>query len=88
MSWETRFKNYHAENPHVYDLFKRFAFEAIKAGHRVLSAQFIFERIRWETNIVTNGERWKVNNNYRPHYARLFMHDHPDAGAEFRFRTY
>ena len=48
-----RFVLFHAENPHVYDLFERLALKGIAAGRRHLSAYQIFEVMRWEYSIET-----------------------------------
>lgn len=80
------FAKYHAKNPHVYALFVAFAMEAIRAGRRKLSANVIFERIRWESLIRTEGDGFKVNNNYRADCARKFMEEHPEHSGIFRIR--
>ena len=85
MSIQENFLRFHKENPHVYEMFKRFAFDAIEAKLKTLSANFIFERIRWETDVVTKGDQFKLNNNYRAYYARMFMDQYPNA-PEFRIR--
>lgn len=82
-----KFNKYHEANPHVYEMFKRFAWEAIQAGRKTLSAKFIFERIRWETEVSAKGDEFKVNNNYHSYYARHFMAEYPDAPAKFRTRA-
>ncbi len=43
------------DNPHVYELFKRFALRAIRRGKRRLSVALITERIRWEVQVETKG---------------------------------
>jgi hypothetical protein len=65
---------WHKKNPHVYELFKRFSMQAINCGHRNLSAWLIVNRIRWETSVETQGDDFKINNDYIAYYARLFMH--------------
>lgn len=86
MSIREDFELFDSENPQVYELFKHFAFEAIRAGKKTLSSYLIIERIRWETEVVTRDEPFKVNNNYRPDYARKFMKDFPEHGGIFRTR--
>lgn len=83
---ESRFEKFHRENPEVWKLFKRFAEDAISAGLRTLSANFLFERIRWETSVVTKGDNYKVNDHYRPYYARLWNRTHPASVAKFNTR--
>lgn len=86
MTNKQRFERFHAENPQVYALFKRFAFEAIDAGNTRLSAGLIFERIRWETSVVTRGDQYKLNDIYEPYYSRLFMAEFPEHGEFFKTR--
>lgn len=92
MSEERRFLDFarfHTENPYVYDLFKRFAFEAIKAGRTRLAARLIGERIRWECSVVvSSADEFKLNNNHLPYYARLFAEDHPEYSSFFEFREH
>lgn len=78
------FKVYHAENPHIYAAFKSYAFQLIAAGAQQLSAYLIFERMRFESLVSDNG--YKLNNNYRPYYARLFMQDFPEYEGIFALR--
>ena len=82
----TEWKHFHVENPEVYELFKRFAFEAINKGHLRLSSEMIINRIRWETSVVTSDKDYKINNDYKPFYARLFMEEHQTYGNFFNKR--
>ena len=75
---------FHHDNPTIYELFKRFTFEVIERGHDKYSSKAIFERIRWHTDIETNGDEFKMSNNYTPYYARFFMHEHPQYEGFFR----
>jgi ABC-type proline/glycine betaine transport system substrate-binding protein len=77
---------FHKANPQVYELFKRFTFEALRSGRKNYSAYAIFQRIRWHSEIETQGDDFKLNNNHQPYYARLFMHDHPQYDGFFRTR--
>lgn len=77
------FEKFHVENPHVYELFKKFAKQALDAGRQTLSGSLIMERIRWETVIQTTGDQFKLNNNHCAFYARKFHEDHPQFGEVF-----
>lgn len=81
-----RFEQYDTMNPHVYGLFRRFALEAVDAGNTALSASLICERIRWEVQVVTRGDQFKINNNYRAFYSRKFMQQFPMYDGFFRIR--
>ena len=76
---------FHKKNPHIYELFKRFTMEIIRRGHEHYSSKAVFERIRWHTDVETEGnEPFKMTNNYTPYYARLFMVMHPEHEGFFR----
>ena len=76
--------DWHLKNPHVYELFEQFAFEAISRGHRHCSAWLIVNRLRWESSIVTNSGDYKISNNFIAYYARLFMHKNPNYNNFFK----
>ena len=61
--------------------------QAIHRGHRNLSAWLIVNRIRWETSVETQGDDFKINNDYIAYYARLFMHHYPEYQGFFRTKT-
>ena len=88
---EANFWVFHAANPVVYDLFRRFTSRAIKSGYRHFSVAMIIERIRWETNVETydptSDDTLKINNNYKAYYARLWMRDNPGWPEFFRTRA-
>lgn len=76
---------YHTENPHVYEAFKQIALKAINKGYKNYSVNGIAEILRWETKVAGNDE-FKINNNYRAFYARLFAKDFPQHKDFFRTR--
>ena len=83
---EQKFRIFHEENPEVYELFKRFTYQAIHKGHTRLSAEMIINRIRWETKIVTTDKDYKINNDYKPFYSRLFIIQHKGYEDFFQLR--
>ena len=66
------FKKFHATNPRVWWLFKRFTLEAIGSGMKHYSSDAVCHRIRWHTAVETSGESVKINDHYTAYYARLF----------------
>ena len=80
---ERKWLTWHHANPHVYSLFKRFTFDAIDRGHRKFSHWLVMNRIRWETNIETTGNEFKISNDFIAYYARLFMADYPEYDGIF-----
>lgn len=94
MTVQEKFNAFHAANPHVYTMFKRFAYEAFKAGARKISSKLIIERIRWETTVSTTGAGWHVvgkkkfliDNRFTCWYARLFINDFPRLASRLELR--
>jgi hypothetical protein len=82
-----RFAVFDRENPAVYGLFKRFALEALQAGHRHYSADAILHRIRWWTSVETRGDAYKINNNHAAWYARKLAADDKRFKEFFRNRA-
>ena len=80
--WQT----FHEKNPEVYEVFKQFTFQAINRGHKNLSSEMIVNRIRWETDVMTTDKDYKINNDYKPFYSRLFMAEHKQYENFFRKR--
>lgn len=68
---------WHKANPMVWKYFERFSMEAVGKGRRKISHWLIINRIRWEVNIVTTGEDFKISNDYIAFYARLWKARHP-----------
>ncbi|MHC4158885.1 MAG: hypothetical protein ACYSSO_07375 [Planctomycetota bacterium] len=85
---DAKFWIYHEENPHVFELFTKFAVMAKSAGYQYYSAKAIFERVRWQINIETKDpEGFKLNNNYTSRYARLLVDRRPAFNGFFRNRV-
>ena len=82
----SEFKKFHQDNPQVYKLFVKFTHLAIGKGHNRLSSEMIINRIRWETEVETNDPCYKINNDYKPFYARMFMAEHPQYKHFFNIR--
>lgn len=83
------FLKFHKTNPHIFALFQREVFKAINAGKNKLSARTIIEFIRWNffIEIEDNSDIiYKINNNYIPYYARMFMKNHPEYEEIFELR--
>jgi hypothetical protein len=83
---EAAFWTFHSDNPEVYRLFDRFTRYAIQRGRKRFSAYVVFERIRWETSLETSEGDYKLNNNHRPYYARLWLRNNPAFSDFFSTR--
>jgi hypothetical protein len=85
-SIQEQFESFHADNPRVWELYKRFALELVGKGRKRYGISMITERIRWETAISTNGEEFKISNNFRSRYARKLMSEVPELAGMFRIK--
>lgn len=82
-----RFERFHAANPQVWELFKKFTFQLIAAGRAHYSSDAIMQRIRWHTDVETVGEPVKINDHYTAFYARMFHKEFPAHDGFFRNRV-
>ena len=83
---DSKFTEFHERNPHIFDLFLKFA-KQVKESGRKIGAKAIAERIRWEIYFERDkGEKYKVNNNYISRYARLAVETDPELVKVFNFR--
>lgn len=78
-------ETYVRENPAVWEAFKQYTLEAVKAGRVRFSARTVIERVRWDTMISEKYGSLKINNNIAPKLARKFMSEF--LGMEGFFRT-
>jgi len=67
------FIDHHKSNPEVFVRYRNYAYAVWKRGLRKSSSELIFNRLRWFTTIETNDPLYKLNNNYKPYYARMLM---------------
>lgn len=81
-----RFKDFHRDNPHVYERFREHARQMRAAGWGRYSARTIFEVMRWNENLRTRGDAFKVNDDHIPIYARLLIYHHPEFADFFELR--
>ena len=87
--WEetrNKFRKFHFANPHIYQTFSVYSWDAAKAGHPVFSHWLIMNRIRWDSLIQTDGEKYKIPNEFIAFYARMFMIRHPQLGTFFKIK--
>lgn len=83
----SEFEAYHERNPKVWELFKRFTLQAIRAGRQRIGAKMIAERIRWETFVGDRDGEFRINNNFPAYYARKFMSEFPEHEGIFQTRA-
>ena len=84
-----RFEDFHASNPHVYEeMVKRV--RALKGrGVTHYSVAPLLEVIRYFIHLEQEdpSTEFRINDHYRPWYARLIMIQEPDLDGFFELRT-
>ena len=73
------FLDFHKDNPHIYANYKEEILKAIDSGRRGYSISIITEHSRWD-------RKYKISNNHRAYYARLFIEENPQYQGFFRLR--
>jgi hypothetical protein len=82
-----RFQRYHAENPHIYEALRRFAFEARHAGRTRIGLKLLYNRVRWDTTVAAkDGTGFKLDDRYVGYYSRLLMAQEPELRGMFKLR--
>ena len=82
------FIRFHRDNPEIYDLYVKYAFQLRDAGRENYGSKAIVERIRWHVNVETQSkDEFKINNNHTAYYARMVMIDYPELKGYFRLRS-
>jgi len=66
------FKRFHENNPRVFHQVVRYA-DQQRQIRKHYSIEIIINVIRFWTDLDSVGEPFKINNNYKPYYARMYM---------------
>ena len=87
---EERFRVFHEKNPQVYEEIVRLARIARKRGHTRYGIDLLLAVVRFRhdmrAGITPDASGFKLNNNYKPWYARLVMEREPDLAGFFETR--
>lgn len=86
MTIAERFEVFHAANPHVARLLAEMALDLRRAGRTHYGMKALVEVLRFQYNVRTVGDVFKLNNNYTAHYARLLMEQYPELEGFFETR--
>lgn len=71
--WDLKAAEFDRTNPQVMGRLEELAIRAINHGRKRLSINELFEVLRYEHGIQSNGESFLLNNNFRAWYARQLM---------------
>lgn len=78
---------FHMANPHVWKIIEARALAAIRGGVKRLSISKLVEEARADVRLATTRtDDFKINNDHRAYYARLFNWKYPH-GPQCETRT-
>jgi hypothetical protein len=82
-----KFKQFHSDNPQIYEAFKRFSFEIKGSGRTKYSHWAVANRVRWHFDTQIAGDyEFKISNNYITVLARMLIWNHPEFEGFFSLR--
>jgi len=70
---QQKFSRFHQRNPHVYDMIVTISKRMQQSGVNKFGMKGIFEYLRWQYAMQTQGDRYKLNNVFTAMYARMIM---------------
>lgn len=80
------FKDFHRDNPHVYEKFKEVAENLLNNGVKRYSSKTIICIMRYEHTIKTNGKPFKISDRYQSLYGRLLAYNDSRFEDFFQFK--
>lgn len=81
------FWQFHETNPAVYQALAELARAAVRQGKRRIGLKALWERVRWDMWLATEGdEDFNLNNVYTSRYARLLMAREVELRGVFALR--
>ncbi len=83
---DKKFWAFHHENPQVFRKLEELTEEAYVRGRKKIGIGMIFEVLRWNSIMQTEGDNYKLNNSYRSRYVRILVDAHPEYKDLFETR--
>jgi len=84
---EQRWREFHDANPHVYEWLRDAALKLKARGRERYGIGALVEAFRFHAAMTTDGDDFKLNNNFRAFYARKIMAECPDLAGFFETRA-
>lgn len=84
---QQKFEAFDRENPQVYAELVRMSRILHERGRTKIGIDLLFAQIRWMSLMSTEGDDFKLNNNFRSRYARKILAEHPEFDALFETRA-
>ncbi|WP_308013806.1 hypothetical protein [Streptantibioticus parmotrematis] len=87
VSIQQQFEEFHRLNPWVLRALESLTADYLDRGARRVGIGMLFEVLRWRYAAATEGDDFRLNNNFRSRYVRLLIQRHPTWAAVFEVRT-
>ncbi len=82
---EERFRAFHSRHPEIYSSLCDKARLLKGRGHTFYSINALISIVRFHADVRTDmSARYKIGNDYAPHYARLIMAQEKDLAGFFK----
>lgn len=83
---QERFEAFHEANPAVLSSLEALTRQYLASGRDRLAIGALFERLRWEHDLHTTGDPFRLNNSFRSRYVRLMVERNPEWADVFATR--
>ncbi|MGW1597393.1 MULTISPECIES: hypothetical protein [unclassified Streptomyces] len=86
-SIQAQFETFHELNPWVLRALEALTADYLKRGASRVGIGMLFEVLRWRYVTATEGDEFRLNNNFRSRYVRLLIERHPEWAGAFEVRS-
>lgn len=82
-----KFKKFHKENPQVYKMVIDVAKHLKDEKYNEFGTLLLFEIVRYSPTFKkARGDDYKLNNNHKAFYSRLFLYEYPEFKSVLKIR--
>ncbi|MFG3656878.1 hypothetical protein [Streptomyces sp. NPDC047706] len=86
-SIQAQFETFHQLNPWVLRALEALTADYLQRGASRVGIGMLFEVLRWRYVTATEGDEFRLNNNFRSRYVRLLIERHPEWVSAFEVRA-
>ncbi|MET8679947.1 hypothetical protein ABZW18_20780 [Streptomyces sp. NPDC004647] len=84
---QAQFEAFHQLNPWVLRALESLTANYLDRGATRVGIGMLFEVLRWRYVTATEGDEFRLNNNFRSRYVRLLVERHPEWAPAFEVRA-
>jgi hypothetical protein len=84
---DEQFRDFHEANPHVFNNLRTLALRLKQQGRTRIGMKMLFEVLRYQYLVHTEGDSFRLNNNYTSRYTRLLCEKEPSLDGLFEKRS-